>query len=94
MKIDFNKAFNSSMNYMSTILFKPFIFRKWLALGFAAILTGYSSGGNIRRAYNFPSDRTPSTDKLSSDISTYLHQYLWLILLGIGAIIVLCFIFT
>lgn len=84
------------MNYMSSILFKPFIFRKWLALGFVAMLAGFGSGGSGGggNSGSNTSSWGRSVDKMSPDIGTYLHQYLWLILLGVGLIIILCFIFT
>lgn len=95
MKIDFNKAFSSSMDYMSRILFKPFIFRKWLALGFVAMLAGFGSGGSGNGGGgNRASWKYPSTGRISSDIDTFFHQYLWLILLGIGLLIALGFLFT
>ena len=100
VKIDFNKAFNSSMNYMSSMLFKPFVFRKWLALGFVAMLAGFGSGGSGGGGNGGGGNTSSwgrSADKMStmsSDIGAFLHQYLWLILLGVAILIALGLLFT
>ncbi|MHB1455955.1 MAG: DUF7544 domain-containing protein [Armatimonadota bacterium] len=95
VRIDFNKAFNSSMNYMSGILFKPFIFKKWLALGFVAMLAGFGGGGSGGgNSGSNGSNIGRSVDRMSSDIGAFLHQYLWLILLGVSLLIALGFLFT
>jgi len=44
--IDFTRAFDSAWERMHVILFRPFNFGKWCAIGFSAFLAGFLEGGN------------------------------------------------
>lgn len=44
--IDFTRAFDSAWERMHVILFRPFDFGKWCAIGFSAFLAGFLQGGN------------------------------------------------
>jgi hypothetical protein len=46
--VNFTEAVNASIEWTTTVLFRPFNFKKWLILGFVALLSGYNmSGGNL-----------------------------------------------
>jgi hypothetical protein len=44
--IDFTRAFDSAWERMMVILFRPFDFGKWCAIGLSAFLAGFLQGGN------------------------------------------------
>jgi hypothetical protein len=44
--IDFTRAFDSAWERMHVILFRPFDFGKWCAIGLSAFLAGFLEGGN------------------------------------------------
>ena len=44
--IDFTRAFDSAWERMHVILFRPFDFGKWCAIGLSAFLAGFLQGGN------------------------------------------------
>jgi hypothetical protein len=44
--IDFTRAFESAWERMHVILFRPFDFGKWCAIGLGAFLAGFLQGGN------------------------------------------------
>jgi len=44
--IDFTRAFDSAWERMQVILFRPFDFGKWCAIGLSAFLAGFLQGGN------------------------------------------------
>ena len=44
--IDFTRAFDSAWERMHVILFRPFDFGKWCAMGLSAFLAGFLQGGN------------------------------------------------
>jgi hypothetical protein len=44
--IDFTRAFDSAWERMNIILFRPFDFGKWCAIGLGAFLAGFLQGGN------------------------------------------------
>jgi MFS family permease len=50
-KIEIFKPFGEAFELMKKVLFKPFEFKKWLVIGFAAFLAGHFGGGS----FNFPS---------------------------------------
>jgi hypothetical protein len=51
--IDFTRAFDSAWERMYIILFRPFDFGKWLAIGLSAFLAGFLQGGNgLNGSYN------------------------------------------
>ena len=50
-RIEIFKPFGEAFDLMQTILFRPFDFKKWLVIGFAAFLSGHFGGGS----FNFPS---------------------------------------
>ncbi|MCE0524089.1 MAG: hypothetical protein LV480_14370 [Methylacidiphilales bacterium] len=51
--INFTRAFDSAWERMHVILFRPFDFGKWCAIGFSAFLAGFLQGGNgINGSFN------------------------------------------
>ena len=44
--INFTRAFDTAWERMEIILFRPFDFGKWCAIGFSAFLAGFIHGGN------------------------------------------------
>jgi len=50
-KIEIFKPFGEAFELMKKVLFKPFEFKKWLVIGFAAFIAGHFGGGS----FNFPS---------------------------------------
>jgi hypothetical protein len=52
--VKFSEVMNASLEWTATVLFRPFSPKKWLVLGFVAIMAGYMSGGN----YNFNDSNT------------------------------------
>jgi hypothetical protein len=48
--VDFTRAFDSAWERMHVILFRPFDFGKWCAIGLSAFLAGFLQGGN---GFNF-----------------------------------------
>ena len=51
--IDFTRAFDSAWERMHVILFRPFDFGKWCAIGLSAFLAGFLQGGNgFNSTYN------------------------------------------
>jgi len=49
-KIEIFKPFGEAFELMKKVLFKPFEFKKWLVIGFAAFIAGHFGGGG----FNFP----------------------------------------
>ncbi|HVI82078.1 MAG TPA: hypothetical protein VM717_04985 [Chthoniobacterales bacterium] len=54
-KIEIIKPFEESFEVTKRILFQPFVFEKWLIIGFAALLSGHFGGGG----FNFPFGNFP-----------------------------------
>jgi hypothetical protein len=51
--INFTQAFDQAWERMHVILFRPFNFGKWCAIGFSAFLAGFLEGGNgFNGSYN------------------------------------------
>jgi len=50
--IDFTRAFSSAWERMEVILFRPFDFGKWCAIGLSAFLAGLLQGGNGFNNFN------------------------------------------
>jgi len=65
--IDFTRAFDSAWERMHIILFRPFNFEKWCAIGLSAFLAGLLEGGNgFNTSYNGNSFNNGSLNKYSS----------------------------
>jgi hypothetical protein len=68
--INFTRAFDSAWERMHVILFRPFAFGKWCAIGLSAFLAGLLQGGNgFNGSFNLPSNNTvfpkaPQSSKL------------------------------
>jgi hypothetical protein len=45
MAMDVTKAFSPAIEHTANVLFRPFVFKKWLGLGFVALLAGSGGGG-------------------------------------------------
>jgi membrane-anchored glycerophosphoryl diester phosphodiesterase (GDPDase) len=60
--INFTRAFDSAWERMHVILFRPFDFGKWCALGLSAFLAGFLQGGNgFNTSFNTPNFRRDAT---------------------------------
>ena len=57
--IEIFKPFGDAFELMKKILFQPFDFKKWLATGFAAFLTGHFGGIGFNFPTNFGNVRQP-----------------------------------
>jgi len=65
--IDFTRAFDSAWERMLVILFRPFHFGKWCAIGLSAFLAGFLQGGNgLNTSFNTPNFRRDATYNFSS----------------------------
>ncbi len=54
MQVSFGAIIKDSFQWMITVLFKPFNYRKWIALTFIAIMAGYLS---FNMNFNLPSNK-------------------------------------
>ena len=85
-KIEIIKPFGEAFELMTQILFKPFIFEKWLTIGFAAFLSGHLSAGGFN--FNFPFDNWNARES-SHNLSPIFDEWKpWLVplILGGGAV--------
>ena len=76
--IDFTRAFDSAWERMHVILFRPFNFGKWCAIGFSAFLAGFLQGGNgFNSSFNTNSFNPNSFSKYGGGQSPKfdLHQF-------------------
>jgi hypothetical protein len=72
-EIEIFKPFGAAFELTKKILFRPFEFKKWLVLGFAAWLANLGSGGG---SFNYQFDRHEETQKLNHAISQIPHPIL------------------
>jgi hypothetical protein len=63
--INFTRAFDSAWERMHIILFRPFDFGKWCAIGLSAFLAGLLEGGN---GFNYRSNYNVNTSQTGTDI--------------------------
>jgi hypothetical protein len=82
-KIEIFKPFGEAFELMKKVLFKPFEFKKWLVIGFAAWLANLGGGGGFNYRYN----RREDMQKLNEAISQIPHP-----ILVIGVCILIWFI--
>jgi hypothetical protein len=86
--IEIFRPFNEAYEITLTILFRPFDFKKWLIIGFAAWLAHIGAGFNFNYRYGGNADFRNNT--FFQDITDTIHQIpLWLIISGVTAL-VLC----
>jgi len=71
-KIEIFKPFGEAFELMKKVLFKPFEFKKWLVIGFAAWLANLGGGGGFNYRYN----RREDVQKLNEAISQIPHPIL------------------
>ncbi len=64
--INFTRAFDSAWERMHIILFRPFDFGKWCAIGLSAFLAGFLQGGN---GFNFSYNRGANANYNSPHLS-------------------------
>lgn len=91
--MDPGNAFTPAFDYMVQLLFRPFQWKKWLALGFASLMAYPGSGGFN---FNIPSGGSPGTGKNPYGIPPELSQagqwmlhHIALIILGVAALFAL-----
>src|SRR5271170_1949206 len=73
--IDFTRAFDSAWERMHVILFRPFDFGKWCAIGLSAFLAGLLAGGNgVNFNGNFNNDAFKNTGSTSNP-TLDLHDF-------------------
>lgn len=98
MPMNVGEAITPAMTHTSRLLFKPFVLRKWLALGFVSMFAGMGSGGGNYRA---PSGGTSSTSsngemgdmtRMGEQILSWIAGHILLIVLGALALFLLSFI--
>lgn len=65
--INFTQAFDSAWERMHVILFRPFDFGKWCAIGLSAFLAGFLQGGN---GFNFNFNGNPFQPTSSNNGTT------------------------
>jgi hypothetical protein len=82
-KIEIFKPFGEAFELMKKVLFKPFEFKKWLVIGFAAWLANLGGGGGFNYRYN----RREDMQKLNEAISQIPHP-----ILVIGVCVLIWFI--
>lgn len=84
-RIEIFKPFGEAFDLMQTILFRPFDFKKWLVIGFAAFLSGHFGGGG----FNFPSQwgRHPARTQTFNP-PNFEEWKPWLLILIVTAVVV------
>jgi hypothetical protein len=60
--VKFSEIISASIEWATTVLFKPFVPKKWLILGFSALLAGYLSGSGCH-ANNWGNSNTKKSQK-------------------------------
>lgn len=88
-KIEIFKPFGEAFELMKKILFQPFVFEKWLVIGFAAFLTHLNGGGF--NGFQFPANGDWSNQTFSQpeDFRSFIDRIepIWWILIGIGVLV-------
>ncbi len=83
--INFTRAFDTAWERTMIILFRPFDFGKWCAIGLSAFLAGFLEGGNGFNGYNnnfnpkntnFQTSFTSNYDSGINQFSTTMNQAL------------------
>jgi hypothetical protein len=101
--IDFTRAFSSAWERMEIILFRPFDFGKWCAIGLSAFLAGLLQGGNgvnfngnfnNQDFGNFGGNKTQTFDfhQFSSAIGQYFSSMQTGIIILIAILVVILFL--
>lgn len=70
MPMNVSAAITPAMNYTGHILFRPFVLRNWLALGFVALFA--ESGGGIHG--NIPSSDSSSSSEYDAFLQWIMHN--------------------
>lgn len=86
-KIEIIKPFEEGFADMKRILFQPFIFEKWLIIGFACFLSGHFGGGG---GFNFPMGDFSSKNTAQNFSPDWEQWKPWLVI-GIAVFIVVVF---
>lgn len=74
MTINFTQAFDRAWERMHVILFRPFNFGKWCAIGLSAFLAGFLEGGNgVNGSYNQDLGNNSSTQSLPYKAPDFQH---------------------
>ncbi|MCX6996013.1 MAG: hypothetical protein NTV49_02760 [Kiritimatiellaeota bacterium] len=83
--IDYVEPFIAAFRRMQALLFRPFDLIRWLTIGFTAWLATLGEGGGSFN-FNFPSPSSSRRKLPSAGLSTFWHEYFWIIL-GVGAVV-------
>ncbi len=84
-KIEIIKPFEEAFAETKKILFQPFVFQKWLVIGFAAFLCGHVGGG-----FNFPMGNFPPKNTAQNFSPDWEQWKPWLpVAIAIFAVVVL-----
>lgn len=85
--VNFGEIINSSVNWTSTVLFKPFNFKKWLILTFVAIMAGYMSSGcnlnfnndnqRVERGQGVQTSQSSKTSESAGETSSSSEKKPW-----------------
>lgn len=73
MPMNVGNAITPAMEHTSRLLFKPFILRKWLALGLVALLAQIGGGGSAHA--NWPSDEKGTVGELGQQAMSWIVQH-------------------
>jgi hypothetical protein len=84
--MDVGKAIEPAFKHMIEMLFKPFVLRMWLALGFISIFAGGSGSGRFPNPSDF--------GNAGSDIGDWLREYWVFVVLGFLVLLLIGIFFT
>lgn len=90
-RIEIFKPFGEAWELMKTILFRPFEFRKWLVMGFAAFLASFSGG--FQTSFNPIGNYSSHKDnrEIAEAFNDFdIHQIEWWWIAVIVAIVLFC----
>lgn len=91
--INVGQAASVAFDHMMRILFRPFVFKKWLAFGFVSMLAFGGGGGNFRAPGNLGDTGTQAQPDYA-EIMRWLGEYWPLIALGMLIILGIAILFT
>lgn len=96
-RMDPGNAITPAWNYMTQVLFRPFMLRLWLGLGFASLLTG-SGGGSFNFGVPSGGGRGPSSSPIPgttpAEIGLWVASHMWLTVLVVVAFFAVGIVFT
>jgi len=88
-KIEIFKPFGEAFELMKKILFQPFDLKKWLVIGFAALLASLSGGFNVPFNWSRRQDNNSITESLRKVESLGQMEWWMIALIIVAAVIIL-----